>query len=174
MAAGEAAVPDTLAQPLERFLYRLAHVRRLSPRTVDGYARDLRDFAAWAAERGLVDWDALRMDGVRAYLAARHQAGLSHTCGQRLQQMALAAARGAPQIRRCPRHLQATQVGQHRDVVAGQEVVEGRCGTATERQRQLDRGGSHGQCRAAGGDCRQRTSCRRNAGASSALGWACR
>lgn len=62
-----------LARQTARFLEHLAHERRLSPRTVDSYRRDLGELAAFLAARGAPE-DARRLDGLdlRAWLASLH------------------------------------------------------------------------------------------------------
>ncbi len=85
------AVP---ADPREAALHRDQHHQRdeprLSPRTLDAYARDLRDFLAWGAEHALTGWERVREDQVRAYAAARHRQGLE----ARSLQRRLSALRG--------------------------------------------------------------------------------
>jgi integrase/recombinase XerC len=68
---------------VQRFLEHLRFVRRLSPRTLDAYARDLRDFLAWGEQQALPAWAELREERVRAYAAARHRDGLSGKSLQR-------------------------------------------------------------------------------------------
>src|SRR5262249_49839966 len=55
-AAVEAARTSVLDGPPEAFLDQLRTGRRLSPHTLDAYARDLRDYARFALEHGLTDW----------------------------------------------------------------------------------------------------------------------
>jgi integrase/recombinase XerD len=70
-------LPASLERPLEAFLDELRSGRRLSPRTIDAYARDLDDYAHFARGRGLEDWDAATATLVDGYLAALFQRGLS-------------------------------------------------------------------------------------------------
>jgi integrase/recombinase XerC len=81
-AGGE---PPFLQPPatLDNFLQHLRHVRRLSPRTIDGYGRDLKDFVSWAVAHGLTEWPAVAEYQVRTYAATRHQAGLGAKTLQR-------------------------------------------------------------------------------------------
>jgi integrase/recombinase XerC len=69
---------------VEAYLDHLRDQRRLSPRTLDGYRRDLQDFLAWVVVgddwRG---WRRLQQAQVRAYAAARHRQGLSAKSLQR-------------------------------------------------------------------------------------------
>jgi integrase/recombinase XerD len=68
----------TLSRPVEAFLDELRGGRRLSPRTVDAYARDLADYQTFAVRAGLSDWrEAGRtfVDGYFAWLARRGLAG---------------------------------------------------------------------------------------------------
>ena len=64
------ALPAALERPLEGFLDELRTGRRLSPRTVDAYARDLDDHARFARGRGLNDWEAATTTLVDGYLAS--------------------------------------------------------------------------------------------------------
>ncbi len=71
-----AAVPPRLAQACERHLQRLEQVRRLAPRTLVNYRRDLRDLCLRAARAG-VDAEALQPRHLRAWVAALHAQGMS-------------------------------------------------------------------------------------------------
>ncbi len=64
---------------IERFLGHLHNERRLSANTVSNYRRDLEAFAAFCVERGFADWGGVREGEVRAFIAARHRAGLKGT-----------------------------------------------------------------------------------------------
>ena len=68
---------------LEQFLNHLAHERRLSPRTLDAYRRDLEDFSRWNNEQGQRPWLQLRQMDIRNYTATRHRQGLSGRSLQR-------------------------------------------------------------------------------------------
>lgn len=62
----------------------LAHERRISPHTLDGYERDLRKFLEFIAGHlgyppGLQDMEALTPQDFRGYLASRHAQGLART-----------------------------------------------------------------------------------------------
>jgi len=72
------------AQRLERFLEHLRHERRLSPRTVENYRRDLQHLLYWLTERHIGDWPELDDHRVRAYVAQRHREGL---CAKSLQRV---------------------------------------------------------------------------------------
>lgn len=63
-------------EPVERFLAHLRHERRLSPHTRKAYARDLAAFRRHAEQAGIADWNAVDVHRVRAFVAARHRAGL--------------------------------------------------------------------------------------------------
>ncbi|BAO43304.1 tyrosine recombinase XerC [Thiolapillus brandeum] len=73
----------TSKDPLvDAFLRHLRLERRLSPRTLDAYERDLRDMAAWMQEHGR-EWLNLNQAEVRAWTAQRHRQGLSARSLQR-------------------------------------------------------------------------------------------
>lgn len=58
------------------FVAHLAVERRLSPRSLEAYARDLRQFGAWLAEEGL-DLTEVERATIRNYLGARRDGGLA-------------------------------------------------------------------------------------------------
>jgi len=66
--------PPELVRPADAWLDTLRGTRRLSPRTLDAYARDLADYRAFAAHHGLVRWNeagAVFVDGYFAHLLRR-------------------------------------------------------------------------------------------------------
>ena len=69
---------------LAAFLDHLSNERRVSPLTVKHYRRDLETLGGWCVEQGVADWDRLDTQHVRAFVAARHRAGLSGRSIQRL------------------------------------------------------------------------------------------
>lgn len=73
----------------EAFLRHLALERRLSPRTVESYGRDLAALAAWCDDESLAEWRDLGTTQLTHYLAMRHGAGL----GPKSIARALAAVR---------------------------------------------------------------------------------
>ena len=76
--------PAATSDPLvDRFLHHLALERRLSPRTIDAYRRDLNDFQQWHQEHAPLDWLRLKQVSIRSYAAQRHQQGLSAKSLQR-------------------------------------------------------------------------------------------
>ena len=77
--------------PAEAFLERLAREAQLSPRTVEGYRRDLARFHDWceASGRRVGDYAALTAHDLRAFVAAEHGRGL----GSKSIARALAALR---------------------------------------------------------------------------------
>ncbi len=75
-----AATSDPL---VEKFLQHLALERRLSPRTIDAYRRDLADFLKWRPDQGRLDWSKLHQSEIRSYAAQRHRQGLSAKSLQR-------------------------------------------------------------------------------------------
>ncbi|MBU0499732.1 MAG: tyrosine recombinase XerC [Gammaproteobacteria bacterium] len=62
---------------MQGFLDYLRHERRLSPRSLEAYERDLLGVKDWASGRGLRRWPELTSHLVRAYIAERHRQGLS-------------------------------------------------------------------------------------------------
>jgi len=64
------SAPRALLGPVEAFLDELRTGRRLSPRTVDAYARDLADYTHFAVDHALVGWHEATPTFVDAYLAA--------------------------------------------------------------------------------------------------------
>jgi integrase/recombinase XerC len=71
-----AAAPPRLGQACEQHLLRLQQVRRLAPRTLVNYRRDLRDLCLRAARTG-VDAEELQPRHLRAWVAALHAQGMS-------------------------------------------------------------------------------------------------
>ena len=73
---------DTKPASLSLFLDYLLYERRLSPRTIDGYQRDLLAFLDWLNGN---DIDPARVDSqhIRRYAANRHQQGLAPKSLQR-------------------------------------------------------------------------------------------
>ncbi len=72
-----AGTSEALAEWVTRFLHHLAHERRLSPRTVESYGRDLHALLPWLEEQRIQDWRQLSQQQVRHYLAQRHRQGRS-------------------------------------------------------------------------------------------------
>ena len=71
-----AAQAPLLAQACREHLQRLEHVRRLAPRTLVNYRRDLRDLCRRAAQAG-VDAAQLQPRHLRSWVAALHAQGMS-------------------------------------------------------------------------------------------------
>ena len=76
-AAGRSAERARLDAPVEAFLEEVAKGRRLSPNTVDAYARDLADYREFALAHGLRGWDEATPVFVDAYFAWVHRRGLA-------------------------------------------------------------------------------------------------
>jgi integrase/recombinase XerD len=72
-----AARESALDGPPEAFLDQLRTGRRLSPHTLDAYARDLADYAAFARGHGLADWSGASATLVDGYLISLLKRGLA-------------------------------------------------------------------------------------------------
>jgi len=79
----------TLRDHIHDYIAHLAVERNLSPRTLESYARDLRQFADWADDRTL-DARSIERSHIRSYLGRRRDDGLSARSAAR----ALSAIRG--------------------------------------------------------------------------------
>lgn len=66
-----------LDAPVEAFLDEVQKGRRLSPRTVDAYSRDLADYRAFAAQHALADWSEATSVFVDGYFATLLRRGLA-------------------------------------------------------------------------------------------------
>jgi integrase/recombinase XerD len=66
-----------LVAPIDAWLDELRKGRRLSPRTVDAYGRDLADYAAFAARHTLASWEEASLTFVDGYFASLQRRGLS-------------------------------------------------------------------------------------------------
>ena len=66
-----------LVAPIDGWLDELRRGRRLSPRTVDAYGRDLADYVAFAAHHRLSDWEEATLTFVDGYFASLERRGLS-------------------------------------------------------------------------------------------------
>ncbi len=131
---------DPAADWLERFHHHLAHERRMSPRTLESYQRDLRQVLAWCRSQGIADWPQLGQHQVRAYVAWRHRRGLSGKSLQRelsalrslyryllregaVNQNPAQGVRAPKSQRRLPTTLDADQLGRLLDVT-GADALE--------------------------------------------------
>ena len=78
MSVGAVAtmLPDSLQEPLSRFVRHLASEKRHSPRTCDSYERDLNRLALWLAESGRDQWRLLLSHDLRRYVAVLSRQGL--------------------------------------------------------------------------------------------------
>jgi integrase/recombinase XerC len=68
---------------IDKFLSYLAHERRMSPHTLDAYARDLDAVTEFCKQRRLGSWNLLDNVQVRAFAAAEHAGGLGPRSIQR-------------------------------------------------------------------------------------------
>jgi len=66
-----------LAAAIDAWLDELRRARRLSPRTLDAYARDVADYAAFAHRHALVSWEEATLTFVDGYFASLQRRGLS-------------------------------------------------------------------------------------------------
>src|SRR5256885_932121 len=96
--APAATLAPSLEGPLEAFLDELRTGRRLSPRTLDAYAHDLRDYAGFAVRRGVADWEGATPTLVDAYFSSLLKRGLaSATVARRRSALKGFHAHRAPQ-----------------------------------------------------------------------------
>lgn len=68
---------------VQAFIDYLRYERRLSPRTVEAYRRDLLEYLQFCEQQGLNPWHRVGQQQVRHYTAARHREGLSGKSLQR-------------------------------------------------------------------------------------------
>lgn len=66
-----------LREWIERYRDYLRHERRLSPRTLESYGRDLKAALAWMEANQLSHWGEVTQHHVRHYIASRHRGGLA-------------------------------------------------------------------------------------------------
>ena len=66
-----------LRAPIEAWLDELRRARRLSPRTLDAYARDLGDYTGFATQHRLAAWDEATLTFIDGYFASLDRRGLS-------------------------------------------------------------------------------------------------
>lgn len=64
---------------LQDYLDYLRFERRLSPRTLDGYQRDLTAYQAWCKKQAFSPWQRATQQQVRQFAAYRHRNGISGT-----------------------------------------------------------------------------------------------
>ncbi len=74
---------DTAQDWLDAFIGHLRHERRLSPHTLDNYARDLGGVLNWCEARGLQAWAGLDQQHIREYVVWRHRRDISGKTIQR-------------------------------------------------------------------------------------------
>lgn len=74
---------EALDDWLSRFVTYLTHERRLSPRTVTAYRRDLSVLHGWCRAQRVTTWAELTQHHVRHYAAQRHRQGISAKSLQR-------------------------------------------------------------------------------------------
>ncbi|MDH5361578.1 MAG: site-specific integrase, partial [Gammaproteobacteria bacterium] len=68
---------------LNDFLGYLQHQRRLSPRTISSYQRDLQQASLYCQQQAIEHWSDLNVHKLRQYVAYRHRQGLSGRSIQR-------------------------------------------------------------------------------------------
>lgn len=68
---------------LNDFLDYLHHQRRLSPRTISSYQRDLQQASLYCQQQEIDHWPQLNVHKLRQYVAQRHRQGLSGRSIQR-------------------------------------------------------------------------------------------
>ncbi|MCP3866695.1 MAG: tyrosine recombinase XerC [Gammaproteobacteria bacterium] len=130
-----------MGQWLERYLDHLRHERRLSPHTLNNYARDLERIAAWCDDQGIDTWERLDQHRVRAYAAQRHRQGMAGKSVQRelsslrslytyllreglVESNPVLGVRAPKVQRRLPATLDADQLGHLLDASSGEDPLE--------------------------------------------------
>lgn len=76
-ADGVTELPASLSAPLAEFIRHLASEKRHSPRTCDGYQRDLTRLALWLHQHQQTQWSAVSTHDLRRYVAVLSREGLS-------------------------------------------------------------------------------------------------
>jgi len=74
---------DALQHTLNKFLQHLAQERRLSSHTVSNYQRDIARLLVFCDEQNLNDWQAIKSQHIRKFIANLHREGLSGRSIQR-------------------------------------------------------------------------------------------
>jgi integrase/recombinase XerC len=74
---------EGLQARVESFLEHLRHERRVSPRTVEGYAHDLALFTQWLGAGAVADWGAVTEHHVRGFVGQRRRKGVAGRSVQR-------------------------------------------------------------------------------------------
>jgi integrase len=101
VSAARAVAAPALDAAVEAYLDRLRTGRRLSAHTLDAYARDLADYAAFARAHRLADWSEATVTVLDGYFASLARRGLA----------ASTLARRRSTLRGFHAHLQRTQAG---------------------------------------------------------------
>ncbi len=70
-------------QQLSHFFDQLNYQRRLSPRTIKSYRRDLAQLSAFCQQNKLTHWSELQQHHIQTFAAQRHRSGLSGRSVQR-------------------------------------------------------------------------------------------
>jgi len=68
---------DPLEAQIERFLEHIKVEKAYSPQTLIRYRHDLTRLLAYARERNVADWSALRPDLLRNFIAGEHRGGIA-------------------------------------------------------------------------------------------------
>jgi len=68
---------EALSATVERFLDHLKVERDYSPQTLIRYRHDLTRLVEYAGARNIADWNTLRSDAVRSFIAGEHRAGIA-------------------------------------------------------------------------------------------------
>jgi integrase/recombinase XerC len=66
-----------LQEWIDLFIDYLRHERRLSPRTLESYKRDLQAAMAWMEQQQTGSWGRVTQHHIRHYIASRHRGGLA-------------------------------------------------------------------------------------------------
>jgi integrase/recombinase XerC len=74
---------NQLVTHLQLFMAYLLNEKQLSANTIDNYQRDMLNLVSWLENEKITDWDKLRQQHVRRFIAWRHRNGIAAKTLQR-------------------------------------------------------------------------------------------